>query len=274
MSGGTGVTGGNPWARILGKPAASGGGNESGSSGISSGGSTNEGQGGRGISPGGRAEPADAGNRENGKLLQPDGKRAGGNRPDENGNRPDAGRNPAGEGSGEETGATGAAEQNGSGGVAEPVISINVDGAPKKRGRPRKADGQPDREPAKPRKPAKKKYSEDKALMERLIEGVKVLGDIADMCVHYGMGIRPGIWKMNDFQAEVFARILARRADAGNAAAIEQLENVVDWADYVAAAGIGIEKIVETVMEVKENGFNPFFLKAPAANGTDKQSGR
>ncbi len=144
------------------------------------------------------------------------------------------------------------------------ALEISVEGEPKKRGRgrPRK------NEAAKPRK-SKKKYSEDKSLMERLVDGVKVCGDIADMVSSYGLGIRPGIWKLNDFQAEVFARILARRADRGSAAAIEQIENIVDWADYVTATGIGIEKMVETIMEVREHGINPFFLAKPPKRNSE-----
>lgn len=268
----------NPWARILaGKPAASGSGNEHGNGGNGGSGSITGSQGGRSSDAGGRVIPAERTAPANdGTGITTNGG-AVGSKPDENGNRPDAARNPGGTGGAEKSAATATAdgnEENGTGGAAS-VIELTVDGIPKKRrGRP-PGSTTTTRAEAKPRKNARKKYSEDKDLMGRLIEGVKVVGDIADMAVHYGMGIRPGIWKLNDFQAEVFARILARKADSGNAAAIEQLENIVDWADYVTAAGIGIEKVVETVMEVKEHGVNPFFLvKAPTAKRADKSAGK
>lgn len=115
--------------------------------------------------------------------------------------------------------------------------------------------------------------------MARLIEGVKVCGQIADLGVQYGLGIRPGIWQLDDSEAEVFARILARRADKGNAQAVEQLENLVEYADYIRAATIGIDKTIQTVKEVKEHGVDPFFLglnkrkQADSAGDGNRQPG-
>lgn len=103
--------------------------------------------------------------------------------------------------------------------------------------------------------------------MDRLVEGVKVGGDGADLFVRYLLGIRPGIWTLTDTQAEAIARILARKADEGHAQAIAQVEKLVDYADYVLVAAIGMEKVFETIGEVKEGGFNPFYLKQP---GTDR----
>lgn len=106
--------------------------------------------------------------------------------------------------------------------------------------------------------------------MERLIEGVKVGGDGADLFVRYMLGIRPGIWTLTDSQAEVIARILARKADEGHAQAIAQVERLIDYADYVLVAAVGLEKIFETIGEVKENGgINPFYLKG-GDSGSDR----
>lgn len=96
--------------------------------------------------------------------------------------------------------------------------------------------------------------------MEKLVAGLQVIGDIADMGMVYGLGITPGIWKLNESEATVFARIIARKADEGNAQAVAQLEKLVDAADYVAAANIAISKTVDTVLEVKENGVRPFWI--------------
>lgn len=258
---------GNPWRRILGGESTAGGsGNRPGGGGGGGGGSTGDGQINGSPITGGSANPA-GGNTSRNVPTGIGTKNVSGNvfeheRRDSGDSAGYSDRERSLEKSAETRSEFDADDSERTSG-ADSVIEISVEGTPKRgRGRPRK------NEPAKPRK-TKKKYSEDKSLMERLVDGVKVCGDIADMVSSYGLGIRPGIWKLNDFQAEVFARILARRADRGSAAAIEQIENIVDWADYVTATGIGIEKMVETIMEVREHGINPFFLAKPPGRNSD-----
>lgn len=156
-------------------------------------------------------------------------------------------------------------------------VEIEVVGLPaekRKRGRP-PGSGK-NTPPAKATKPRKKKYSDDKELLERVKQGVLIATDLMDMGFTFGLGVASGVWKHTDDEAELIARILLSRADGGSDAAIRQIEKLTEYGDVAKLAMIEVPRAITTVTAIMEEGIHPPFMavspktKGGVKNGTDR----
>lgn len=110
------------------------------------------------------------------------------------------------------------------------------------------------------KKKSGKSFLEDKELLGQVVEGIQVGFKGLDLLADYGLGVN-GVWELDDNEAEVLARVLLRRADKGDKAALKTIQAMRDNIDLFQAAMVVIPRVGITIKEVAKNGAKPHVKK-------------
>ena len=110
------------------------------------------------------------------------------------------------------------------------------------------------------KKKAGKSFIDDKELLEQVVEGIQTGFKGLDLLADYGLGVID-VWTLEEAEAEVLARVLLRRADKGDKAALKTIQTMRDNGDLLQAAMVVIPRLGITVKEVARNGAKPHIKK-------------
>ena len=100
-------------------------------------------------------------------------------------------------------------------------------------------------------------YKFDKEVREQLLEVFKYGSKALDLGIDYGLGVDTEtlpIWELSDEQADVFVRILERRAARSKTVRDVVVPKLLAGRDYIEAATIVIPKAGATIKAIVDNG--------------------
>lgn len=105
-----------------------------------------------------------------------------------------------------------------------------------------------------------KSFLDDKELLGQVTEGIQIGFKGLDLMADYGLGVSD-VWELDDNEAKVLARVLLRRADKGDKAALKTIQTMKDNLDLFQAATVVIPRVGITIKEVAKNGAKPHVKK-------------